>query len=133
MNSWPPPLLKGCHSFLRVRNDDFDPIPSLRFARCHLFPVFFKEVVPNLGYVRLSWGIYIDTDYLLILIPLRVTITWFTFIQNFPSIQILLLSQLSNRTWPHHIYWIRSTCYFSSRLFVLKIIRNQNQEVEIKD
>ena len=47
MNSWPPPFLKVCHSFLRVRNDDFDPTPSLLFARCHPFSHFFYDVIPN--------------------------------------------------------------------------------------
>ena len=42
MNSWPPPLLKVCHSFLRVRHDDLDPTPSLLFARCHPFSRFFS-------------------------------------------------------------------------------------------
>ena len=41
MNSWPPPFLKVCHYFLGVRNDDFDPTPSLLFARCFPFAVFF--------------------------------------------------------------------------------------------
>ena len=47
MNSWPPPFLKVCHSFLRVRNYDFDPTPSLLFAQCHPFCRFFMAVVPK--------------------------------------------------------------------------------------
>ena len=41
MNSWPPPSLHICHSFLWVRKNDFDSTPSLLFARCHSFYRFF--------------------------------------------------------------------------------------------
>ena len=46
MNSWPPPSLHICHSFLWVRTNDFDSNPSLLFARCHSFYRFFLELVP---------------------------------------------------------------------------------------
>ena len=48
MNSWPPPSLHICHSFLWVRKNDFDSTPSLLFARCHSFYRFFLELVPYL-------------------------------------------------------------------------------------
>ena len=47
LKSCPPPSLRVCHSFERVRNDEFDPTPSLLFAGCHPFYRFFLEVFPN--------------------------------------------------------------------------------------